>query len=77
MTFLNHQLIDDPSPCHVSVDDQNQFVLTANYHSGKVHVFPVQEDGSLQSPVSEAAHTGKGTARKTRKTAYTLRGVHT
>ncbi|MEM5021321.1 6-phosphogluconolactonase [Bacillus subtilis] len=60
LTFLNHQLINGPSPCHVSVDDQNQFVLTANYHSGKVHVFPVQEDGSLQSPVSEADHTGKG-----------------
>lgn len=60
LTFLNHQLIDGPSPCHVSVDDQNQFVLTANYHSGKVHAFPVQEDGSLQSPATEAAHTGKG-----------------
>lgn len=39
LTFLNHQLIDGPSPCHVSVDDQNQFVLTANYHKiGRAHV---------------------------------------
>ncbi len=48
LTFVNHQLIEGPSPCHVSIDDKHEYVLTANYHSGKVHAFPVNEDGSLQ-----------------------------
>ncbi|KAA6453876.1 lactonase family protein [Bacillus atrophaeus] len=60
LTLLNQQLIDGPSPCHVSVDDKNQFVLTANYHSGKVHAFPVLADGSLEQAVTEAAHSGTG-----------------
>lgn len=40
LTFVNHQLIEGPSPCHVSIDDKHEYVLTANYHSGKVHAFP-------------------------------------
>ncbi|RUR94974.1 lactonase family protein [Bacillus velezensis] len=60
LTFVNHQLIEGPSPCHISIDDKHEYVLTANYHSGKVHAFPVNEDGSLREPAAEAAHTGTG-----------------
>lgn len=67
MTFLNHQLIGGPSPCHVSVDDQNQFVLTANYHSGKVHVFSGSGRRQLAITCFRGRSHRKRAARKTRK----------
>ncbi|SPT92384.1 6-phosphogluconolactonase [Bacillus subtilis] len=76
LTFLNHQLIDGPSPCHVSVDDQNQFVLTAIITAGRYTFFRFRKTAACNHLFQRPLTQEKG-ARKTRKTAYTLRGVHT
>jgi len=47
LTFLNRQPSGGSGPCHVSVDPQGKCVMTANYGSGSMAVFPIQPDGSL------------------------------
>ena len=47
LTFLNHQSAMGSSAAYVSVDRSNQYVLAANYSSGSVVLFPIEENGSL------------------------------
>ncbi|MBU8786082.1 lactonase family protein [Bacillus glycinifermentans] len=58
--FVNKQTADGPSPCHVSVDSANQYVLSANYHSGTIASYTLDGDGSLDAPASEVQHKGSG-----------------
>lgn len=58
LAFLNRQPSGGGQPCHLSVDRTGQFVLVANYSSGSVSVFPIQEDGGLGSPSDLAQHEG-------------------
>jgi 6-phosphogluconolactonase len=61
LTALNSQLLTGSSPCHVSVDSNNHYVFTANYHKGEVisHLIN-QEDGTLQPATSVIRHEGRG-----------------
>ncbi len=52
LKLLNSQPTKGASPCYISVDRSNRFVVTANYMGGSVSVFPVAGDGSLQ-PVAK------------------------
>lgn len=45
-------------PCHVAVDHTGKWLITANYNSGSVAVFPVHADGSLGEASSFVQHTG-------------------
>ncbi|MDP4083200.1 MAG: lactonase family protein [Bacillota bacterium] len=61
LTFLNSIVTPGSSPCHVSMDSQNRFVFSANYHKGTVESYLVnQENGSLKSHVSVIQHEGSG-----------------
>ncbi|MFT0801842.1 lactonase family protein [Bacillus swezeyi] len=60
LTFVNKQTEDGPSPCHVSVDDDSRYVLSANYHSGTIATYPLNESRGLLEPDSEAKHEGTG-----------------
>ncbi len=40
------------APCHISLSADERYLFAANYSSGNVAVYPVQEDGSLE-PVSD------------------------
>ncbi len=44
---LNHRPSNGDDPCHVLLDISGQWLITTNYTSGSVAVFPVQADGSL------------------------------
>jgi putative 6-phosphogluconolactonase len=50
MTPLNNRLTKGKDPCYVSTN--GNLVLTANYSSGSMSVFPLNDDGSLQ-PLSQ------------------------
>jgi 3-carboxymuconate cyclase len=52
LTILNSENTKGGSPCYISVDKGNNFVVTANYVGGNISVFPVGEDGRL-SPASQ------------------------
>lgn len=57
--LINQVMEPGTSPAHVSVDEERQLVYAANYHEGRVNVYAIQDDGSLQ-PTDEVKHDGKG-----------------
>ncbi|MFC7394174.1 lactonase family protein [Scopulibacillus cellulosilyticus] len=60
LELLNKQLSEGASPCHVSVDSNNHYVVTANYHKGTVEAYATKEDGSLNPVSSTVQHHGSG-----------------
>lgn len=52
LTLLNSQAVNGDDPCYINVSQNNKWVITGNYSSGNVSVFPVDETGKLQ-PVSQ------------------------
>ncbi len=60
LRFLNMQPSLGGAPCHLSVTDNNKFVLVANYLGGNVSVYPIESDGKLGASVDVAQHTGSG-----------------
>ncbi|MGG3845165.1 lactonase family protein [Aeribacillus composti] len=57
---INRQVTEGPSPCHVSVNKANHFVVTANYHRGTIEAYLLNEDKSANPAASVAEHTGSG-----------------
>ena len=47
LTFLNQLPALGEDPCHLAFDRTGKFLLTANYSSGNVAVFPILADGKL------------------------------
>lgn len=47
-------------PCYLHLDHGGRFLLTANYGSGSIAVFPVLADGRLGEPCSQVQHEGSG-----------------
>jgi 6-phosphogluconolactonase len=60
LEFINQQVSKGSAPCHVSLDNENKYVFSANYHRGIVEVFPIDEDGGVREPSSVAVHEGSG-----------------
>ncbi|NGP46282.1 lactonase family protein [Bacillaceae bacterium SIJ1] len=60
LALLNKQIDGAGSPCHVSVNDARTQVVTANYHTGIIALYPVNEDGSLLPVASTVQHEGCG-----------------
>jgi 6-phosphogluconolactonase len=60
LILLNQQPSHGASPAHITIDREGSFVYTANYTSGTVSVYPVQEDGSLGAASDVVQHVGSG-----------------
>jgi 6-phosphogluconolactonase len=61
LTELNRQMLPGSSPCHVSVDSNNRYAFSANYHKGSVESYLInKEDGSVQPAASIINHEGSG-----------------
>ncbi|MDT5120901.1 MAG: 6-phosphogluconolactonase [Acidobacteriota bacterium] len=60
LRFLNQQPSLGGSPCYVSLDKSEKFVLVANYVGGNVSVFPVRSDGSLGEAADMKQDQGSG-----------------
>lgn len=56
---LGTTLTPGSSPAYVTVDEDRQFVYTANYHTGIVTVYKIEADGTLTT-ASTVQHTGAG-----------------
>ncbi|NLP09140.1 lactonase family protein [bacterium] len=48
------------SPCYLHLDHNGRFLLTANYGSGSIVVFPILDGGRLGEPCSQIQHQGSG-----------------
>ena len=58
LTFLNKQSTHGNGPCHISLHPSGQCVLTANYGSGNVCAYSVQDDGTLAAASTNIQHQG-------------------
>lgn len=67
----NKQLLSGSSPCHVSVDKDNHYVLDANYHKGTVAGYLTNEDGSIHPAFSVIEHQGTGPNSERQEKAHT------
>ncbi|MGO4276798.1 lactonase family protein, partial [Paenibacillus sp. TAF58] len=60
LTLLNVQPTYGSAPCHLSLDSTESCLLVANFTSGSISVFPVDEDGSLGVMCDQHQHHGSG-----------------
>ena len=58
LELLNTRPTHGTDPCQLVVDDAGTYVLVANFMSGSVCVFPVQDDGSLGEASDFVQHLG-------------------
>lgn len=76
LSFLNSMVTPGSSPCHVSMDNQNHFVFSSNYHRGTVESYLVNHgNGSLKSHVSVIQHEGSGPDPRQEKSHTHYAGV--
>lgn len=47
-------------PCHLTLDPSGKFLVTADYSSGSLSVFPVGADGGLGARTQKVQHQGSG-----------------
>lgn len=59
-TEINRCINEATNPAYITVDEQRQFVYTANYHTGEVMVYKIESDGSIdfQNKVVHEGHVG-------------------
>lgn len=60
LQLLNKQPCHGKDPCHVDVSGDGRFVSIANYGSGNIAMYPVNEDGSLKPAASVIQNEGSG-----------------
>ena len=60
LSFLNRQLTDGDSPCHVATDSRGTHVIASNYSGGSLSVFPIGPAGSLGGMVQHIQYEGHG-----------------
>ncbi|MGN1387316.1 MAG: lactonase family protein, partial [Bacillus sp. (in: firmicutes)] len=59
LEFINMQVTEGPSPCHISVDEHEKHVVVANYHRGSIEAHPVH-NRAVQPVTSVVLHEGSG-----------------
>jgi len=57
---LNMQGMTGEGPCHLMLDAQEDYLAVANYGSGNIVLYPINEDGSLGEQSDSVQHEGKG-----------------
>ena len=57
-------------PVHITMDQEGKAVLVANYKTGSVAVFPVQEDGRLAETSDLRQHEGGGPDKDRQESAH-------
>ncbi len=60
LNFINEQPSGGNHPCYVAVDKTGKWVVTGNYSSGNLAVFPVLANGGLGAAVTTIQHKGSG-----------------
>ena len=60
LRLVKELLSGGADPCHLSLDDRERFLMTANYSSGSLAVFSLDEQGHLQEMRDFHQHAGAG-----------------
>jgi len=69
LSLLNTEAIGDGGAAHISVHPSGKFLMTAQYGSGSVAVFPVNKDGSVGKRSQLIKHEGSSGVVKGRQDA--------
>jgi 6-phosphogluconolactonase len=70
LKLLNKQPSLGGAPCFITVSDNRQFVLVANYLGGNVSVYPIATDGKLGASVAVVQHSGSGPRKDRQEAAH-------
>ena len=70
LTFLNKQASLGGAPCFVTVSENGDFVLVANYVGGNVAVFPIEADGKLGGFTDLEQNNGTGPNKERQEAAH-------
>jgi 6-phosphogluconolactonase len=70
LTFLNRQVSEGASPCHLSLAAGGRYLLVANYHGGTIASLPVRADGGLDPAVCVVQHEGAGVHPERQEAAH-------
>ncbi|MEU0882728.1 lactonase family protein [Lentzea sp. NPDC005914] len=60
LKVINKVATGGADPCHLTLDPSGKFLITADYSSGSLSVFPVKADGSLGPRTQKVQHKGSG-----------------
>ncbi|MCM3323912.1 lactonase family protein [Cytobacillus kochii] len=60
LTLLNKHLSPGASPCHVSLDQKSQYLLSANYHKGTVDYYSLLQNGEIKNLLTSTEIHGSG-----------------
>jgi 6-phosphogluconolactonase len=72
LEFVNKQMFEGASPCHVSVDDEKRHVVSANYHKGTIDLYTLNTgDHQISATVSSITHLGSGPNKDRQEKAHT------
>ncbi len=60
LTYLNSQSSFGSNPCHISLNPTNDLLFTANYSSGGISAYHINNDGKIGEATSIIQHEGSG-----------------
>ncbi|SDG85940.1 6-phosphogluconolactonase [Lentzea fradiae] len=60
LQVVNKRPTGGADPCHLTLDPSGKHLITADYSSGSLSVFPVGDDGSLGERTQKVQHEGSG-----------------
>jgi len=58
LSHLNSQSTHGACPCHVNVDQAEQYAMVSNYMGGNIAILPLKKDGSLRPASDVVQHRG-------------------
>lgn len=70
MEFINQQPSGGGDPCYLAVDDQGKHLFVGNYTGGNLSVLPIQNSGSLGSPLQTIQHAGSSVNKNRQEKAH-------
>lgn len=70
LSLLNYKLFPGSSPCHLITNKDDSYLFSANYHTGEINCYPLNEDGSLCDPSSRVFHEGTGPNKDRQEKAH-------
>lgn len=71
LELMNSQSSEGVGPCHVHCSKNGTFLFTANYTSGNVAAFPLEENGMIRQASDVVQSSGSGPVEGRQKGAHT------
>jgi 6-phosphogluconolactonase len=70
LTLINAQPISDGGATHLAVDAQGRYLFTAQYGSGSVAMFPIDDKGQIEPRCDLKKHSGQGPDESRQKSPH-------